>query len=827
VRMYPYGAPAFIPPAPPPPRWPMTLLRVAAVLVGLWIVGATAVIQTLGWLVGDVLAATVGDPVPSYVWPIITLINAAVVVLPAGLIWIFGRRYAREVAGTLAAARTWTLAVFVSALVGLARAVPAPHNEALLTVTALLTVVAAVVVGRSLRGAPRAAAPGRAGLGLAAGLIALTPWLWAGSLGGLTETVTALAAAAGLGWLAANLVDGLPAAFSRSRTWRVLAGGAAVGVALAPVAAAVGGPGGNLAVMFVIPALGFAAAALAAPNAAAPNAAAPNGADSNGADSNAAPGGAGSDRAAPGRAGRLPVALLVGVAAFGPLAFVDPEETTLLLGFSDIGLWAAIASGLAVVAALVVGAGYGLTLRPGPAPRWVSAAAALVVAVAAVAVYGLAGRPGFHGERLFVILSQQADLSGLEAIPERDRRLDQTYRRLVEHADRTQAPLRAELDRFGLDYEPYYLVNAILVDAGPVVREWLARRSDVDRVLLDQRIRPLPVATPTTRGNAPGPNGRPLWNVELIRADDVWADLQTTGRGITIGTSDSGVDGAHPALADGFRGDDDSWYDPWNATTVPTDHGGHGTHTLGSALGRDGIGVAPGATWVGCVNLDRNLGSPSRYLDCLQFMLAPFPYGGDPFRDGRPARAPHVLTNSWGCPEIEGCDGQAVRPALAAFRAAGVFFVAAAGNSGPFCGSVEDEPAPHPESFTVGAVDRNRVVTDFSSRGPTPSGSSKPDIVAPGADVVSALPGGTYGSYDGTSMATPHVAGVVALMWSANPSLIGNIDLTTQILRETATDATPSFASNRVDDQCGPRGNITGAGLVDAYAAVRAARPPR
>jgi subtilisin family serine protease len=245
---------------------------------------------------------------------------------------------------------------------------------------------------------------------------------------------------------------------------------------------------------------------------------------------------------------------------------------------------------------------------------------------------------------------------------------------------------------------------------------------------------------------------------------------------------------------------------------------------VGWAGGRRGIGVAPDAQWVGCVNLDRNLGSPSRYLDCLQFMLAPFPRGGDPLRDGRPARAPHVLTNSWGCPVVEGCDGRAVAQAVAAFRAAGIFFVAAAGNSGPFCGSVDDEPAPYREVFTVGAVNRLREVTQFSSRGPTPDDRTKPDVVAPGEDVLSSLPGGTYGSFDGTSMATPHVAGVVALMWSANNGLIGDIDATARILRETATPARPGEAASNNPNQCGPRENLAGAGLVDALAAVQAAR---
>jgi subtilisin family serine protease len=292
------------------------------------------------------------------------------------------------------------------------------------------------------------------------------------------------------------------------------------------------------------------------------------------------------------------------------------------------------------------------------------------------------------------------------------------------------------------------------------------------------------------------------------------------GSGIVIGGSDSGVDGRHPALSGTFRGGDDSWYDPWNHTRAPTDRNGHGTHTLGTAVGGHGIGVAPGARWVGCVNLDRDLGNPAHYLDCLQFMLAPFPPGGDPFTDGRPERAPHILTNSWGCPPIEGCDAGALRPATAALAAAGIFVVAAAGNTGPYCGSVQDPPAPYSDVLAVGAVDRGRRVTEFSSRGPVPGGGVKPDVVAPGAGVMSAMPGGGYAEMDGTSMAAPHVAGVVALMWSANPALVGDLARTRGILRDTAT----VVATGAQSGGCGGDANITGAGLVNAYAAVRAAQ---
>src|SRR5690606_17399152 len=109
--------------------------------------------------------------------------------------------------------------------------------------------------------------------------------------------------------------------------------------------------------------------------------------------------------------------------------------------------------------------------------------------------------------------------------------------------------------------------------------------------------------------------------------------------------------------------------------------------------------------------------------------------------------------------------------------------------------------------------------TSFSSRGPTPDGLTKPDIMAPGADILSALPGGTYGSLAGTSMAAPHVAGVVALLWSARPELIGDIDATENLLRATAAPATP-VAGWEEPPSCGHPANTTGAGIVDAYAAL-------
>ncbi|MDD5368249.1 MAG: S8 family serine peptidase, partial [Anaerolineaceae bacterium] len=271
-------------------------------------------------------------------------------------------------------------------------------------------------------------------------------------------------------------------------------------------------------------------------------------------------------------------------------------------------------------------------------------------------------------------------------------------------------------------------------------------------------------------------------------------------------------------------GNDFNWIDPWNQSPSPVDVGGHGTHTLGIMAGAR-TGIAPGATWFGCVNLARNLGNPSFYLDCMQFMLAPYPQNGDPLKDGDPTRSANVINNSWGCPDVEGCDANALLPAVNALRAAGIFVVASAGNNGyGGCGTVTDPLAIYADVYTVGAVDSTGDLVAFSSLGPVKVDGSnrvKPDIVAPGEQVVSTFPNNSYEIESGTSMAGPHVVGVVALMWSANPRLIGNISLTQSILDETAQPYRGSLPTC-VNANHLPNDGV-GWGLVDAYAAVKRA----
>lgn len=534
--------------------------------------------------------------------------------------------------------------------------------------------------------------------------------------------------------------------------------------------------------------------------------------------------------------GAVAVGLAVALIAAAPLILIDPEELLLVLNLltRDVGFWAVRATLYGALIALALG---GLAIALGerlPYLRTGRAGPATAAAVwgALALTFLWSGQTGFNGERLFVIMSEQTDWQLADLPDAYGPRREAVYAALVGQADRTQAHIRETLDRLGVDYTPYYLANAIEVDGGPLLRLWLESLPEVERVLYSPRLRPLPEPPPVAADSVPAPS-EPQWNLTSIGATDVWTAFGVTGEGIVIGQADSGVELAHPELAGTYRGrqpdgqtqHDYNWFDPWTGTTAPVDFGGHGTHTLGTILGRS-VGVAPGASWIACVNLERNLGNPALYLDCLQFLFAPFAPGGDTLRDGRPDLGAQVFNNSWGCPVLEGCDPGALLAAVQALRAAGVFVVASAGNEGSDCSTVRSPLSLYDEVFSVGATDRDGQLASFSSRGPVTadgSGRTKPDIAAPGVDILSSYPSGTYSYSDGTSMAGPHVAGVVALLWSADPRLIGDLDRTEALITSTAQP----YDMARDPVVCGDPGalpnNATGYGLVDAYAAVEAA----
>ncbi len=441
-----------------------------------------------------------------------------------------------------------------------------------------------------------------------------------------------------------------------------------------------------------------------------------------------------------------------------------------------------------------------------------------------------------NGETSFLlVLEEQADLHDVTTLPPVERR-QLVYETLRSTAQRAQAPLRATLDAQGVIYRPFYIVNMLLVE-GDVALAWrLAARPDVARLEANPAVRMRAGAGVREASVA---RSAVEWGVQTVKADQVWV-LGYTGQGIVVAGQDTGYDWQHPALKSAYRGwdgvsvtHDYHWHDAIHSgggvcgadAPAPCDDDGHGTHTMGTILGDGGadaqIGVAPGAQWVGCRNMDRGVGTPATYAECFEFFLAPYPLGGDPMVDGDPRLAPHVINNSWTCPPSEGCDAGALRAVVENVRAAGIVVVVSAGNAGGSCETVNTPPARHDAALSVGATDSGDQIAHFSSRGPVVEGEEtrlKPDVSAPGVNVRSCVPGGGYGYKSGTSMAAPHVTGLVALLWSAAPHLVGDVDRTEAVMRETARPV--------LDDTCGgaPDGhpnNVYGWGIVDALAAVR------
>lgn len=527
--------------------------------------------------------------------------------------------------------------------------------------------------------------------------------------------------------------------------------------------------------------------------------------------------------------GKTSVFLIATVLIALPLLFFDMDELSLVIGSGDgeVLFWANRAAWFTFMSSLtliiVMMMNFRFLKNINLPMKWnIGLLAAAMVSMAMV--YAFWGQLGFNGEKIFVILKTQADLNQVAGIDDASARRQGVYRQLTALADDEQAALRKTLEKYRIDYTPYYLVNGFEVNGGNLVKILLSRNSAIDRILDSPQLRPLPQTNTAGEAESKTLPETPTWNIRLIHAERVQEELKITGNGIVIGQTDSGVDARHPQLQENYRGaltnDNYNWLDPWNSTPFPVDLSGHGTMTLGIAAGKD-IGIAPDAQWIGCVNLARNLGNPARYLDCMQFMLAPFPQGGDPFTDGDPTRGANIVNNSWGCPDVEGCDALVYDTAMQALSTAGIFMSAAAGNTGNYgCASVTDPIAIYSSVFTTGSVNQNGNLSDFSSFGPVlvdGSERQKPDLLAPGEQVTSSYPGGGYSTASGTSFAAPHVTGVVALMWSANPVLLGDVAHTMEILRNTAQDysGTPPI--------CGEIDQAIGAGILDAYAAVQAA----
>ncbi len=425
--------------------------------------------------------------------------------------------------------------------------------------------------------------------------------------------------------------------------------------------------------------------------------------------------------------------------------------------------------------------------------------------------------------RFIVYMRQQADLSAAFSIEDWSARGRYVLETLRNTAQRSQAALRATLDDAGVSYESRYIVNALVVEGNVNLVDTIAARPDVAFIGPNTAIpAPAPVAV---MGPSPDDADAIEWNINRVDADDVWSGYGVTGEGIVVSNIDTGVQYTHAALVNQYRGNlggsydhNHNWWDPYNQNpSEPTDADGHGTHTMGTMVGDDGgtnqIGMAPGAQWMACDGFDNNTGYGynAELLECAEFLIAPWDLSGN---NPDPDMRPDVVNNSWGGGQAQWWYNQAVY----AWRAAGIFPAFSNGNAGPNCSTTGD-PGDLPIVVSSGATTSSDAIAGFSSRGPAAvSKIIKPDVSAPGVNIRSSVPGG-YANYQGTSMASPHTAGEVALLWSAVPELRGDVQLTTWIIEQSAEPMTSTQTCGGVPGDAHPN-NVYGWGIINAYDAV-------
>lgn len=343
-----------------------------------------------------------------------------------------------------------------------------------------------------------------------------------------------------------------------------------------------------------------------------------------------------------------------------------------------------------------------------------------------------------------------------------------TYQRI---ARESQSPLIDYLEnRNGAEvHQKFWVMNSFHLKAIPQVIVDIATREDVGLIYHNGTVHAIPVEPSLN----PEPTSRAIeWGVQKIMADSCW-NAGYTGSGVILGMCDTGVDYEHPALEGKWTG---YWHDAINGQTTPYDDHYHGTHCMGTILGGDGfgsftedIGVAPGATYVAAKMLDES--GSGTYAQCeegLQFMAD--------LKDSVDIKA---VSNSWGGSNAA---DTFFYPVMRTYISIDLLPIVANGNNGsePGC------PGSYSNVIGVGATDSNDDIASFSNPGPAPDQHPfndestwlradwnliKPQISAPGVNVRSAEPGGGYQELNGTSMATPHVAGAVGLICSKNPTL--------------------------------------------------------
>jgi subtilisin family serine protease len=436
-----------------------------------------------------------------------------------------------------------------------------------------------------------------------------------------------------------------------------------------------------------------------------------------------------------------------------------------------------------------------------------------------------------------IFLADQADLSAAYSISNWAARGEYVVRTLRGHAEATQRDLRSLLVARGMDFTPLWIVNALVARGDSQDVAALARRAEVAELRANHVAEldapaPAPIVQQGNLNCAPDADNV-CWNIARVGASRAWANFGVRGAGITVASIDSGVRFDHAALLGQYRGNrggtidhNYNWFDVYGDSASPVDSGNHGTHTMGTMVAagngaaQPAVGVAPGASWMAVRACGTTECSEVDLILAAEWLLAPTDLqGGNP----RPDLRPNIINNSW----TAGKNASWYAGYTAAWRAAGIYPVFAAGNTGNLlgCGTVLS-PGEYADVTAVGALDNGNRVASYSSVGPGPNGRVKPDLTAPGSGIWSTVsdPSRVYGVNSGTSMATPHVAGAVALLWSASPALIGDYEATYAALTDSAApitgDARYMDAAHTACQPIGVPNNIYGYGRLDVYSAV-------
>jgi len=454
---------------------------------------------------------------------------------------------------------------------------------------------------------------------------------------------------------------------------------------------------------------------------------------------------------------------------------------------------------------------------------------------------------------VMIVMKEQPKITSSHLI-DKNSKAHFVYQKLAEVAEKSQNPIGAILDINQIDFRSYNIVNAITLKADNELILQLSQRDDVRKIIYDPWFKiDLPIANKTVDYRMTDTT----YGIQMINADKVW-DMGFDGTGITVAGQDTGYDWDVDPLKTAYRGwnemdssaiHDYNWHDaiheisPLHNDSIvtpdlnpcgldaqePCDDNSHGTHTMGTMVGsteEEFIGVAPGADWIGCRSLERGWGKLSTYTECFEFFLAPTDLNGE---NPNPDLAPHIINNSWYCPAIEGCTPETwevMEIVMKNLVESGIFIVVSAGNLGPDCGAIDAPPAIFSTAFTVGAVNSDELIAEFSSRGPIVVDSTvavAPHVVAPGVEVRSVVVDGGFANFTGTSMSGPHAAGAIALLLSSDDKWIGDHEAIKNIMTITSRNKMSTQDCNDVLGQTIPNA-VYGHGIIDIHEAVKFAQ---